>query len=74
MQPEEETILSCPACWSWQLHYRPSVALQWARWKGGHLDLEPFEEVLEEILREHVTTTCTSPRLFMTLAKERGVI
>lgn len=74
MPPEQEHVLSCPACWSWQLHWAPSVALHWGVWRNGSFDMSAFEEVLEEILREHVTTTCTSPRLLMTLAKERGII
>lgn len=62
----EDTVLSCPACWSWQLHYTALVAAQW--------EPKVFEAMVEAILREHVATECPQPRLFHTLAKSRGLV
>lgn len=62
-----EHILSCPACWSWQLHYTDLVA---TLWPGGVKD---FQENIEDIIREHVLAECPNPALIHVLAKQAGI-
>jgi len=62
-----ENVLSCPACWSWQLHYTSQVALQWR-------SLEAFEEMLEQVVREHVARECPAPQLVLALARNRRLL
>lgn len=64
---DEVTVLSCPACWVWQVDYTNRVMFDWPGPKA-------FEEVLEAMLREHVANECTHKRLFLQLAKSRGVV
>lgn len=59
-----EKIWSCPGCWSWQLHVSNLVAMQWPR--------KEFEDMVEDIIREHVASECTHPRLVHELWKNRG--
>lgn len=65
-----EVVLSCPACWSWQLHFDPDELAR----DGVFPSLEALEAFVEQLLREHVANECTHPRLFHQLAKARGVV
>ena len=67
-QPEHDHVLSCPGCWSWQLHYTDQVATEWPD------GLKAFEDMVEAILREHVGKECSAPQLVHFLAKQRGLI
>jgi hypothetical protein len=59
----DEKVLSCPACWSWQLHYTREVSLLWPP--------ATFEAMVESILREHVAYECPNPRLIKILVDQR---
>lgn len=73
--PAHEHVLSCPGCNAWQLHYTDDVIEQWARRGAGHARrLARFEAMVESILKEHVARECPQPLLFMTIAKNRGVL
>ena len=63
-----DTVLSCPACWAWQLHYYDEVPVSWP---GG---VKAFEAEVESLLKEHVARDCPHPALFHTLAKAQGVV
>lgn len=63
-----ETVYSCPACWSWQLHvdYAARVA------DGTFTSMKQAEEITEKIVRDHVAYECPHPRLIQVLLRERA--
>ena len=64
-----EVVLSCPACWEWQLHYDP-----FSRRMDGTFDSDAeMEEIVERLLRDHVAHDCPKPLFFAQLAKSRGL-
>lgn len=64
-----EVVLSCPACWSWQLHYDPVARIT----DGTFGSNDEMEHVIEQLLREHVAHDCPQPLFFAQLAKTRGL-
>ena len=66
----DETVLSCPACWEWQLHYdAPALIAQ-----GIFRDETELDFIVERLLREHVAHDCAQPVFFAKLARIKGVI
>lgn len=78
---EQENVLSCPGCDSWQLHYTNAVSMQWITQKwvlNGRtgmqepvVDTSEWEDLVESILREHVGHECPHPRMILELLKQR---
>lgn len=65
----KEVVLSCPACWQWQLHYTPTELVPTVFKDDVEMDF-----VIERLLREHVAHECPKPLFFAQLARSRGLI
>lgn len=65
----QELVLSCPACWSWQLHVDIPARIA----DGTFANLSEAEAIIESLLREHVGRECTHPRLILELLRNRGI-
>lgn len=60
--PASVVLGPCPGCDSWQLDYTDEVAQQFVRLVeapgeplGMRIDIQPWHDVIEDALREHMT-------------------
>lgn len=63
-----ESVLSCPACWSWQLHYNGAALVL----DGTFKHAKELDAVIESLLRDHVGRECPNPRLIQILLRDRA--
>lgn len=68
--PAQVVVHQCPGCRSWQVDYSDDIAEQWPiyRWDGPGLtvDLRPFQEDVDEAVREHTLTCPAAATEFLT--------
>jgi hypothetical protein len=63
-----ETVLSCPGCDSWQLHYNEvALVVDGTFTSAKHLDV-----IVEQLLKEHVGRECPNPRMIQILLRDRA--